>query len=64
MSGPVLVERLRRVRPGLDVLFISGFSGESVTAIEPFGEDRLLSKPFTPDGLVLRVREVLNQARA
>jgi signal transduction histidine kinase len=63
MSGPVLAERLRQARPNLDVLFISGFSGESITAIQPFGQNRLLSKPFTPDGLVARVREVIGQAR-
>jgi len=63
MSGPVLADRLRRARPNVDVLFISGFSGESITAIQPFGDNRLLSKPFTPEGLVTRVREILNQAR-
>jgi signal transduction histidine kinase len=63
MSGPALAERLRKARPNLDVLFISGFSGESITAIEPFGENRLLPKPFTPDGLVARVREILHQTR-
>jgi CheY-like chemotaxis protein len=64
MSGPLLAERLRTLRPTVEVLFISGFSGQSVTAIEPFGEQRLLPKPFTPASLVARVRDVLSQVQS
>jgi DNA-binding response OmpR family regulator len=64
MSGPVLAQQLGQARPDMLVLFISGFSGESMAALEPFGQDRLLSKPFTPASLVARVRDVLGSARA
>ena len=65
MSGGALGEHLDRERPGLPVLFISGFAGEDVigrgllTAGRPF-----LQKPFTPDELARRVREVLDRAAA
>jgi signal transduction histidine kinase len=59
MSGPVLAGRVRQIQPAVGVLFISGFSGESFTAIEPYGPDSLLAKPFTPATLTARVRTVL-----
>jgi hypothetical protein len=34
-----------------------------MAALEPYGQDRLLSKPFTPGGLVQRVRDVLGRSR-
>ena len=59
LSGPALADRMRDVRSGLTVLFMSGFSGESITALEPFGDDCLLPKPFTPAGLLQKIRERL-----
>jgi CheY-like chemotaxis protein len=61
MSGRQLVERLLRDRPGLRVLYISGYADDAVVrhgiidAGTPF-----LQKPFTPDVLAQKVREVLN----
>jgi DNA-binding NtrC family response regulator len=55
MGGTELVERLGRLRPEMRVLFMSGY------ADRPLARDRaLLEKPFTPDGLVRKVREVLD----
>ena len=49
-------------RPGLRVLFMSGYS-EEVAKIGDFdgGRASLLSKPFTPDVLARKVREVLGR---
>jgi PAS domain S-box-containing protein len=54
LSGPRLAEKLCSARPGLPVLFMTGFSGEpSETLAMPPGS--LLRKPFTPETLVARV---------
>jgi two-component system cell cycle sensor histidine kinase/response regulator CckA len=63
MSGPTLAAEVRKARPEIRVLFISGFSSEAENALEAFGEDSLLSKPFTPTTLVAKVRELLTQRR-
>ena len=61
LSGRELAERLSAQRPGLRVLFTSGYSDEAVVR---HGEIRpgagYLQKPFTPDGLARKVREVLD----
>ncbi|HXF93760.1 MAG TPA: PAS domain S-box protein [Nitrospiraceae bacterium] len=63
MSGPEVAERLAAVRPGLKVLYMSGypdhpiFSRTGVTAHAAF-----LPKPFTPNALARKVREVLDGA--
>lgn len=61
MGGRELVERALRLRPDLEVLFISGY-----TNTEGPGRDlrdtgfSLLQKPFSPESLVRRVRELLD----
>ena len=61
MSGPQLVRRLRELRPGLSVLFMSGYTANSIVdqgLLEPGAP--FLSKPFTPTSLALAVRSVLD----
>lgn len=62
MSGPKLVEQLRSGRPELKALLISGFS-EEIQQLDA-GELRVvgeyLQKPFAPEALVRRVREILD----
>jgi len=56
MNGRELAARLRRLRPGLRCLFISGYAPEnSNTPLQPF-----LEKPFTRKTLGTKVREVLS----
>jgi CheY-like chemotaxis protein len=59
LSGPALADRMRDLTPAVAVLFMSGFSGDSITALERFGDDCLLPKPFTPAGLLQMVRRRL-----
>jgi CheY-like chemotaxis protein len=61
MSGPDLASRLAASRPGIKVLFVSGYAGSHVTdgAVLPAGS-ALLPKPFTPQALTRKVREVLD----
>ena len=55
-----LGERLRRKRPSLQVLYISGHTGDEV-ARRLLLDDSIpvLQKPFPPDELVERVQEQL-----
>jgi CheY-like chemotaxis protein len=55
MGGRELAERLTALRPGVRVLFVSGYPGD--TAL-PHG-CHFLGKPFTQATLVRKVREVL-----
>ena len=47
-SGLELVEQLRVQRPGLPALFMSGYSGDVLTAHGLGREDRYVGKPFKP----------------
>ena len=60
MTGKEVSTQLLAQRPGTKVLFISGYSGELIAhrGILDAGVD-YLPKPFTPDSLVAKVREVL-----
>ena len=64
MGGPELARQLQAVRPGLPVLFVSGYTDDAIVqhgVLEPGVE--FLQKPFTPDALARRVREVLDGSR-
>jgi two-component system cell cycle sensor histidine kinase/response regulator CckA len=61
MSGRELASRLTALRPDLRVLFISGYVDDSVKPQELFTlTSHFLQKPFTPDALTAKVREVLH----
>ncbi|MGH7313767.1 MAG: response regulator [Candidatus Rokuibacteriota bacterium] len=58
-----LVDRLTTARPGLKILYISGFAGDLVGQHGLVRlETNFLQKPFTVDGLARKVREVLGAA--
>jgi CheY-like chemotaxis protein len=60
-SGPELARRLQGERPDLNVLFVSGYTDDSMAAhrvLDPGAS--FLQKPFTPDTLARKVREVLD----
>ena len=54
MSGLELVGKLRRDRPSLPVLFISGYSQETQRAVIP---GHYLQKPFSIPGLLQAVKD-------
>ncbi|MBX6365196.1 MAG: PAS domain S-box protein [Gemmatimonadetes bacterium] len=62
MGGRTLAERLARARPGVRILFMSGYSEELVSARGPARYSPLLEKPFTPEALASRVRLTLDEA--
>ena len=59
VNGRLLAEQARRLRPGMRVLFITGYAGPVVRAA--FLEDGMdmIAKPFTLDAFALRVRAML-----
>jgi PAS domain S-box-containing protein len=62
MSGRELAERLVVDYPALEVLYLSGYTDEAIAhhGLLQAGIE-LLHKPFTPDVLARRVREVLDE---
>jgi two-component system, cell cycle sensor histidine kinase and response regulator CckA len=58
MNGRELYERLREGCPSLKVLFISGYADDVLDQVGAGGVP-FLQKPFTADGLVSKVREVM-----
>ena len=60
MGGRELARRLTEVRPNVGVLFTSGYTAEAMNQqaiLEP--SDAFLGKPYSPDGLLKRVHEIL-----
>jgi CheY-like chemotaxis protein len=65
MGGGELVTRLIELRPNLKVLYISGYTNDELLRRGVHGaEAHFLHKPFTTDGLMRRVREILDGAAA
>jgi DNA-binding NtrC family response regulator len=61
VDGPELAAHLERERPGLRVLYVSGYSSDAVTqraSLAPGIE--LVQKPFTAEALLSSVRRVLD----
>jgi two-component system cell cycle sensor histidine kinase/response regulator CckA len=64
MSGQQLAEELLATRPDLKVLFISGYTDNSLLREHrPGASMTMLQKPFTPAQLVQKVRELLDTDR-
>ena len=62
MNGPELATRLRVRDPGVRLLYVSGYTADQLRAQIDIGADAtLLLKPFTSDGLLRKVREVLDR---
>ena len=65
MGGRELAEAAVALRPGLRVLFVSGYTDDVVLQHRLVADDvHFLAKPYSPDALVQRVRQVLDSAMA
>jgi PAS domain S-box-containing protein len=61
LSGPDLAQRIVRSRPAIRVLYVSGFAAHPAVGTDASSRNAaFLSKPFTPQGLVTKIRECLD----
>jgi signal transduction histidine kinase len=64
MKGRELVERLASLRPGVKVLYMSAYTEDAIVnygILDP--GTAFIEKPFSPDGLACKVREVLETTK-
>ncbi|MGD1104124.1 MAG: PAS domain S-box protein [Terriglobia bacterium] len=60
MSGPVVAEKVAALRPGIKVLFMSGYTDDAVVRHGVLSHDMpFIQKPFSPLALRKKIREVL-----
>jgi len=60
MSGPTLAERVTKMKPGVPVLFMSGYSAELLGPRHASNEEEgFVQKPFTHQALLTKVRSAL-----
>lgn len=63
MGGRELRERVAELRPNIPVLFISAYTGEEVIRRGLMEQGApFLQKPFTPEALASKLRELLGSA--
>jgi PAS domain S-box-containing protein len=62
LTGPELAENMRVTRPGLKVLFMSGYSHKMLSpeALESEARSGFIEKPFTGEDLERKVRELMD----
>ncbi len=64
LGGHALARRMEALRPGLKVLYMSGYTDSSIAQHGVLEEGiSLLHKPFTEEELVRKIREVLDAGR-
>jgi two-component system cell cycle sensor histidine kinase/response regulator CckA len=62
LNGTALAERVARIRPGIHVLYMSGFDGREIPEYDMLvRSSKLISKPFTPRDLLVAVRAELDK---
>ena len=62
MSGREVAEHLKALHPTMKVLFISGYTDDTVVRHGLLrGEAEFLAKPFSPSMLASKVRQVLDK---
>jgi two-component system, cell cycle sensor histidine kinase and response regulator CckA len=63
LSGPELTQQLLAARPGLKVLYLSGYAPDAVSIpLAADAQKAFLQKPFTLQNLSRKVREILGPA--
>jgi two-component system, cell cycle sensor histidine kinase and response regulator CckA len=60
LSGPQLVQRLLPLRPGVRILFLSGYSPDTIRGQGLPEDSAFLQKPFDAVSLVQRIRALLD----
>jgi two-component system cell cycle sensor histidine kinase/response regulator CckA len=61
MGGRELAQRLTELRPAMRVLYVSGYTDNTIAHRGQLDEGvQFLEKPITPDSLAVKVRAVLD----
>jgi CheY-like chemotaxis protein len=63
MGGQELSHRLLKLRPGTRVLYMSGYSENAISQRGVIEGTVFIEKPFSPEALTRRIREVLDPPR-
>ncbi|GEM_PF-1550217 len=64
MSGTVLAEKIKAMRPDILILFMSGYADTRVISESENGNGQyFLQKPFTPEKLLRKLNEIFSQSR-
>lgn len=62
MSGPEFAQRMKYLRPETRVLYMSGYADEAIFRHEVLAPGvNFIEKPFSPEGLARKVREVIDK---
>jgi two-component system cell cycle sensor histidine kinase/response regulator CckA len=66
LNGRELVRRASKIRPNLPMVLMSGYVGDNVEALGSILGPRVafIQKPFTPDALLVKLRDVLKGSAA
>ncbi len=65
MNGPTLAKQIAALRPGIKILYVSGYTNDALTHHELLDPNVFfLEKPFAPSTFLRKVREVLDSTPA
>jgi len=64
MNGKELHERIKRIKPNIKALYMSGYTANVIAHRGVLTEGvRFIQKPFSPKALVQKVREILDATK-
>ena len=62
MSGKELAEQLKRLRPEIKVLYMSGYAAEVISSRGSLeADEEYIAKPFSLTSFLAKVREILDR---
>jgi DNA-binding NtrC family response regulator len=61
LNGPEAIRQIRMRRPSVKAIYITGYSDQVLTDEELFSNSLTIEKPFQPDTLLAKIREILDQ---
>jgi two-component system, cell cycle sensor histidine kinase and response regulator CckA len=64
MRGPILAEEIVKHRPGVAIVFLSGYTEEAISHSDNIAGFTLVEKPYTAPALLHTIRRALNESSA